>query len=193
VSAQTALPNWVRARGLAVNLMVFFGAMSFGSAIWGQVATATSTTITLLIAACGILVGLILTRGFKLGQGEAMDLTPSMHWPAPDVALPSGGLGDRGPVMVEVEYHIRPEDTDAFLKAIQDWSDERWRDGAFAWHIFQSAEAPEVWIEAFMVSSWEEHLAQHERVSNEDKDVQEAVRRFDTRETGPVVRHWIAP
>ena len=30
VSAQTALPNWVRARGLAVNLMVFFGSMSFG-------------------------------------------------------------------------------------------------------------------------------------------------------------------
>src|SRR3546814_18255285 len=43
VSAQTALPNWVRARGLAITMMVFFGCMAAGSAIWGQVATWTST------------------------------------------------------------------------------------------------------------------------------------------------------
>src|SRR3546814_5830623 len=30
VSAQTALPNWVRARGLAISLMVFFGCMAAG-------------------------------------------------------------------------------------------------------------------------------------------------------------------
>src|SRR5699024_10317817 len=42
VSAQMALPDWIRARGLAVNLMVFFGAMSAGSLIWGQVASRLS-------------------------------------------------------------------------------------------------------------------------------------------------------
>ena len=193
VSAQTALPNWVRARGLAVNLMVFFGSMSLGSAMWGQVAAATSTSATLLIATGGIVLGLILTTRFKLGQGEALDLTPAMHWPAPDVALAEEGLSDRGPVMVEVEYRIRREDRDAFLTAVREWSGERWRDGAYEWRIFQSAEDPDVWVEAFMVSSWEEHLAQHDRVSREDKDLQDSVKAFDTREDGPVVRHLIAP
>jgi len=79
VSAQTALPNWVRARGLAINLMVFFGSMAVGAAFWGQVATATSTSISLLISAVGLLVGLRLTRRFELGQTEALDLSPSMH------------------------------------------------------------------------------------------------------------------
>ncbi len=193
VSAQTALPNWVRARGLAVNLMVFFGSMAFGSAIWGQVATATSVSTTLLIAAGGLIVGLALTRKFQLGQGEDLDLTPSMHWPAPQVALADDGLSSRGPVMVEVEYRIRPQDEAAFLSAIREWSGERWRDGAYDWRIFQSAEDPELWVEAFMVSSWEEHLAQHARVSRQDEDLQQSVAVFDIRESGPVVRHLIAP
>ena len=193
VSAQTSLPNWVRARGLAVNLMVFFGSMAFGSALWGQVATFTSTPVALLIAALGLLLGLALTRGFQLGQGESLDLTPSMHWPAPDVALDPDGLVSRGPVMVEVEYRIRTTDEAEFLEVIQEWSGERWRNGAYEWHVFQSTEDPELWVEAFMISSWEEHLAQHERVSQEDKRLQDKVRSFDIRESGPVIRHLIAP
>ena len=193
VSAQTALPNWVRARGLAINLMVFFGSMAFGSAMWGQVASLTSTTTALLIAAAGLLAGLALTRHHVLGQGEGIDLTPSMHWPAPDVALEEDGLNARGPVMVEVEYHINLKDQVAFLAAIEDWSGERWRDGAYDWRVYQSAEVPEVWVEAFLVSSWEEHMAQHDRVTAQNKNVQDKLRAFDTRPDGPTVRHLIAP
>ncbi|MHB1402505.1 MAG: MFS transporter [Thiobacillus sp.] len=36
ISAQTALPNWVRARGLSLYLTVFFGAMALGSVVWGK-------------------------------------------------------------------------------------------------------------------------------------------------------------
>jgi hypothetical protein len=39
VSAQVALPSWVRGRGLAVFAIVLFGSMSAGSALWGQVGT----------------------------------------------------------------------------------------------------------------------------------------------------------
>ena len=39
VSAQMTLPPWVRARGLAAFVVVFFGGMALGSVLWGQVAT----------------------------------------------------------------------------------------------------------------------------------------------------------
>ena len=39
VSAQVALPDWVRGRGLAIFLTVYFGAMTLGSALWGKVAS----------------------------------------------------------------------------------------------------------------------------------------------------------
>jgi hypothetical protein len=38
VSAQVALPDWVRARGLALYTTVFFGCLTLGSAAWGEVA-----------------------------------------------------------------------------------------------------------------------------------------------------------
>ena len=39
-----------------------------------------------------------------------------MHWPAPITAHDIEH--DRGPVLVTVEYRIRPQDRDAFLEAI---------------------------------------------------------------------------
>ena len=38
VSAQVALPDWVRGRGLAVFATAFFGCVTLGSAVWGEIA-----------------------------------------------------------------------------------------------------------------------------------------------------------
>ena len=57
VSAQMALPAWVRSRGLAVNLAVFFGSMATGSILWGWLAGRVGIDLTLLIAAAGALAG----------------------------------------------------------------------------------------------------------------------------------------
>lgn len=47
VSVQTALPEWVRARGLSLYLVVFMGGMAGGSLLWGQLATQTGLVIAL--------------------------------------------------------------------------------------------------------------------------------------------------
>jgi len=190
VSAQTALPDWVRARGLAVNLMVFFGSMALGSLLWGQVASATSIPITLMIAA-GLLVAAIpLTQKFTIGQGEGHDLSPAAVWPAaPVVELEPGA--DRG-AMVTVSYKIADEDTEAFLAAIKVFSKERWRDGATAWHLHESVEQPNTWVETFFLPSWAEHLEQHERVTAQDHGLQQQVKAFDRSPGGPVVTHYLA-
>ncbi|MAZ21062.1 MFS transporter [Roseovarius sp.] len=189
VSAQTALPDWVRARGLAVFLMVFFGAMAAGSVIWGQVATLASIPVALVIAAAGLLAGIPLTRRFIIGQGEAMDLTPASAWPmAP--ALSDDQPEDRA-AMVTVEYRIAAADRKTFLTRIAAFSKERLRDGATRWEVHQSVENPELWIESFHLPSWAEHLEQHERVTRSDIDLQKELRALDSRETGPVVRHYL--
>lgn len=191
VSAQTALPNWVRARGLSVFLMVFFGSMAAGSAIWGQVATYLSIPVALGAAAAGLVLALPFIRPAKLGQGESMDLTPAAHWPA----LPSlpGDEEDRGPVMVTIDYRIEPEDEHDFLVALYLLKGERYRDGAYDWGVGQSVEDPEVWTEWFVVASWLEHERQHHRVTQHDKALQDAVHAFHRGADRPRVTHLIAP
>ena len=66
VSAQVALPEWVRGRGLAIFLTVYFGALTLGSAVWGEVATAKGVPFALSSAGAGALIGLALTWRWKL-------------------------------------------------------------------------------------------------------------------------------
>ena len=192
VSAQTALPNWVRARGLAIALTVFFGCMAAGSTIWGQVATHTSISVALLAAALGAIVMIPLTWRAKLGQAEGRDLSPSMAWATPIVAEDFDDDPDRGPVLVTITYEVDPDDAAPFLTAMHELSSERYRDGAHDWGVYQDAADPRQWIEWFFVSSWAEHLRQHDRVTRHDQDVHDTVQGFHRGATSPEVRHYLA-
>jgi MFS family permease len=193
VSAQTVLPNWVRARGLAISLMVFFGCMAAGSALWGQIAGITSITVALLVAATGLVFAIPLTWSAKLGQGEALDLTPALSWADPVVADDFDDHPDRGPVLIAIRYEIDALDTDAFLHAIHELSGQRYRDGAYDWGIYQDAANPRIWTEWFFVSSWAEHLRQHERFTRADQDTHACVRAFHRGGSAPEVSHYLAP
>jgi MFS family permease len=189
VSAQVALPDWVRGRGLAIFVTAFFGCLTFGSAIWGQVAGMIGLPAAHVIAALGALVAIPVTWRWKLQTGAGLDLTPSMHWPAPIVA--SEIEHDRGPVLVTIEYRIDPKDREPFLAALEKLARERRRDGAYAWGVFEDSADVGRMVETFLVESWLEHLRQHERVTNADRVLQETVHRFQV-EGAPKITHLIA-
>lgn len=193
VSLQTSLPNWVRARGLSLGLMVFSGCMAIGSIIWGQVATYSSVEMALMASAGLMLFFLIFLARVPLGQSEDSDLTPAMSWDAPVVAEDFDASFDRGPVMILIDYRIDPKTEKDFLMKLHLLSGERYRDGAYDWGVFQDSESSDKWTEWFMLSSWAEHLRQHERHTREDEDVHSAVKAFHVGKSKPVVRHLLAP
>lgn len=51
VSIQLNLPDWIRARGMSIYQMSLMGGSALGAAVWGQVATWTSVTQSLSVAA----------------------------------------------------------------------------------------------------------------------------------------------
>jgi MFS family permease len=188
VSAQFALPEWVRGRGLAMYMTVFFGTTTLGSAIWGEVASAAGLPAAHFVAAAGALLAIPLTWRWKLQTALGVDLTPSMSWPAPIV---TGHVeDDQGPVMVTVEYRISPKDREAFLTALEKLSHERRRDGAYAWGIFEDTADRSRFVETFFVDSWLEHLRQHERVTNADRMLQDHIHRLV--QGTPKITHLIA-
>lgn len=191
VSAQTALPDWVRARGLSIFLTVFFGAMAAGSLVWGQVASLAGIPVALIVAAAGAALFIPLTWRAKLSQGEALDLAPSMHWPAPVVAEQEPG--ERGPVMIQIAYEVAESDRSAFVALMQRLADARRRNGAYHWNLMQDAERPERFLETWIEASWTEHLRHHERVTAADKALQEQVRELLQKGGAPQVTHLLSP
>ena len=187
--AQAILPNWVRGRGLAVYLMVFNGAMAAGSLGWGLVAREIGVPYALAASAAGLVIVALLFHRVRLPIGEA-DLQASNHWPEPLVA--ESVANDRGPVMVQVEYRIRQEDRAAFLDAMKHLSQERLRDGAYAWGVAEHTSDPQRVVEWFFVESWAEHLRQHHRVSHADADLQAEALRFHVGPDKPEVHHFLA-
>jgi MFS family permease len=189
-AAQFALPDWVRARGLAIFTSVFFGAVAIGGLGWGAVATHFGVDLALIAA--GVLAVAVLPLAARARLAETPpDLTPSLHWPDPVVAAPVEG--DRGPIMVTIAYRIDPPDLAAALTALSRLESVRRRNGATQWGILQDAADPSALIEYFIESSWAEHLRHHGRVSAADRLLQDAVLAFHRGPDAPVIRHLIAP
>jgi predicted MFS family arabinose efflux permease len=176
VSAQVSLPQWVRGRGLAIFLTVYFGALTLGSAVWGEVATAKGVPFALCVAAAGTLIGLALTWVWKLQTSEAEDLTPSMRWRAP--CFLNRVTDDRGPILAIAEYRIDPKDTSAFLAVMQDISLERRRDGAYAWHMFEDPGEEGKMIETYLIHSALELRYRESRVTKADEMIEDGAAQF---------------
>ena len=190
VAAQTATAAWVRARVLGVYMLAFFGGFAGGSALWGWIAGRAGISLTLLIAAVGLVAGLATGIRFKLRCGEDLDLTPSAHWPEPKVqAQPAA---QTGPVLVTVEYQIDPKDAQAFTQAARASGEIKRRDGAFYWNLFRDTADPGRFVETFIVDSWAEHERQHGRLTKADREVEKRAQAFHVGAAPPKISHLIA-
>jgi predicted MFS family arabinose efflux permease len=190
LSAQVALPSWVKARGLAVVQMVLSGAITLGSLLWGALADRVGIPGTLVVAAGGLAAASILTVRWQLPAQDAVDDRPSLHWPDPVVA---GTIrDDRGPVMVTIEYRIDQARGAAFADVLERMGHVRRRDGALFWEHFTDTADPSRHVEVFISESWFEHLRQHERVTQADRALEEELRTFRVGEQAPVVTHLIS-
>jgi MFS family permease len=189
VAAQSALPDWVRARGLALYLSVFSGGMMTGGLLWGAVAELAGVSVSLLAAALLGLGAGVLVRGLALPEsGEA--LVPSDHMPGHQ-GMAAPPAPDAGPVLVQVEYRLRqPEDRDALLAALAPLEAVRRRDGAEGWYALSDPDDPLKLVEAFLVRDWAEHERMHARATRADTPLHEAANAFDA-EGRPHVRHLV--
>ncbi len=190
VSAQTTVPAWVQARALGVYLLVFQGGFAAGSAVWGLVADYIGESRTLLAATAALVAGVAATWRWRLPVGEELDLTPSQHWPEPEVSLEPAA--EDGPVLVTVEYHVAEPQQPAFCQAMEQVQLSRLRDGARQWGLFHDLADPERFLETFQVLSWAEHMRQHERTTVADREMENQALSLQRAGTTPTVSHLIA-
>jgi MFS family permease len=185
---QSLAPDWVRARVLAVFILVYQGSSALGSAAWGAVAQRAGIKIALVSAGIGTIATIGLVLFAKLPDSTA-DLSPWNHWRTPVVVGENGSDLNLGPVLVTVEYSVIPERKAEFLEAIHQYARIRRRDGGYGWGVFRDTEIADRYLEIFQVHSWVEHLRQHERQTQADRALEE--RLFSYVAPHPAVRHLI--
>jgi MFS family permease len=190
LATQIAVPSWVRARALALYLLVFQGCMAVGSALWGVVTQHAGIAVPLWSAAGGLIVGLAIMARYRLDTGESLDLRPSAHWPEPNLLVEPDP--EDGPVLVMVEYRINPEHARDFKIAMQAVRQQRLRDGAFRSGLYCDPAEPSRYLETFVVESWAEHLRLHDRATVSDRIAEERARAFHVDAAPPVISHYIS-
>jgi MFS family permease len=187
---QLALPNWVRARGLAYYLVVFQGSQAIGAVIWGAAADGTSVTTALLAAAAVLVLGAAVGLRSPMPDTSRLDRTPSAHWPAPQVMFTPDAAD--GPVLVTLTYRVPEENSGVFTDAMRHVGRSRRRTGALRWELFRDGSDPTRFVESYLVGTWAEHLRQHgNRLTGADRRFEEQARRYTLGE--PQVAHLFPP
>jgi MFS family permease len=190
ISAQVALPDWVRARGMATYQMALMGGSAAGSLLWGQVASWSNVPMAVAAASVSGLVAVVALRRARLEGLPEPDFTPqSLSRPLePAQAVQD----DDGPVMVTVEYLIDPARAAEFAQVMQRTRRARLRQGALSWGLFRDAAQPGRWIEYFVDENWIEHQRRLERFSAFDAGLRDERLAFHHSAEPPLIKRYVA-
>ena len=190
VSAQTALPDWVRARGMSIYQMALMGGSAAGSIVWGQVAGASSVRTAVIAAAVFGVAVVLATRRLSIEGGGEIDFSPVPLTRLPPVAIEI--RPDEGPVMVTVDYLIDPSQAAAFAEVMQRTRRARLRQGALSWGLFRDTAQPGRYVEYFVDENWLEHQRRLERFSAFDAQLRERRLSFHVGAEPPQTRRYVA-
>jgi len=186
---QLSVPPWVKARAFGAYHMVWGGAMALGAAFWGELAVRVGIRAAMGLSAAGMLAALAVLGRLRITAfDEDLDLSPHHDGPHPATSIPQ----EAGPVLVQMEYAVAPEDRESFLAAMDDVRRLRLRDGAIRWALFHDPDqgGPLRFQETWFSSTMGEHLRQHHRATAQDRAV--LARAYAYAEGGrPATRHLV--
>jgi MFS family permease len=189
-TAQVLLPAWTRARALAYFQLVFMGGQALGALGWGIVAGAASLRVAFVVPAVGLLIVTAISIRLLPLSEKQVDVTLVRQWPEPAARPDSDSAA--GPVLVEVEWHVAPENAEAFVETMSQVGRSRKRTGATLWGLFRDVESPTLYLETFTVATWHEHLRQHlERGTIWERDLESEASSLTIDGSEPRVRHLI--
>jgi len=169
-AAQLSLPRWVRARGLAIYLLVATGSQAVGSYVWGAVATQAGLHTALLGSAAmlGVVALSVAVLPLRPCTGE-LSVDVSHAWPSPTLVFEP--CPNDGPVLVTVRYRVPAENLQDFTEAMSAVRQSRLRTGGHSWRLYHSVGQPDTFLERFTVASWTEFERQRtERWLDYDHD-----------------------
>ncbi len=170
---QSAAPAWVRARAVAMTFVTVQASLALGSVVWGALASWQGTRTALLVAATSFLILLAFYRRVRVRLGGDKDVMPGAQ--LPEIVIPVHPQPDDGPVLIQIEYRIDPENRDAFLRAVRAIGPVRRRNGANSWRVFRDLGEEGLFVERYILSSWAEYVRLRSRMTIADRATHQRV------------------
>lgn len=189
VAIQSAVPPWIRARSVAIYMLVFQGSLAMGGAAWGLVATQMGTREALLVSSIAVAISLLVMWRHPTRLGEEAEVTPSTS-EVPVFSFAELQPQD-GPVAIQIAYQVHEEDRQEFLRRIHAVGVKRRRDGAGFWRLYRELEQPDWYVERFIVDSWSDYLRQQTRATLADREAEAQVLALHRGEGPPRVSHYV--
>jgi quinol monooxygenase YgiN len=191
VSAQQALPDWVRARGMSIYQMALMGGTAAGALLWGRWPAGQRAGGRAAAAAGGLRWCCWLTRRLTVdwAADDRLHARRDRTGSVPEPAIEIGP--DEGPVMVTVEYQIDPARAADFAAVMERTRRARLRQGALSWGLFRDTAVPGRYVEYFVDENWVEHQRRLERFTAFDAELR-ASAWPSTSAKPPVLRRYVA-
>lgn len=186
VNVQLSAPRWVTGRILSLFQAALTGGIALGAWIWGRTALDLEVGTTLVISGTGLALSPLVTLLRPLSRVSNKAIEAVQFEREPEVAL---ALTNRsGPIVVEVDYHIPPENARGFYEAMRNLQHVRLRNGGFNWSIARDIADPAIWTERYHCPTWADYLRQRDRFTQGDLAPKVRAESFLSPEHRPIAR-----
>ncbi|WP_174274115.1 MFS transporter [Sphingomonas bacterium] len=170
LGVQLSAPRWVTARALSWYQSSLTGGIAIGAWLWGRVATDHGVGAAMIASGAAMiltpLIGLLMPMPRMLAS--AIEQIGIAHEPEVALALTARS----GPVVVEIDYDVDPDQARQFYDVMRKLQRARKRNGAFEWSIARDIADPALWTERYSCPTWGDYLRQRSRFTLSDLALQ---------------------
>jgi predicted MFS family arabinose efflux permease len=166
IGVQLSAPRWVAGRSLAAFQASIAGGIAIGSWGWGRLTDAVGVEAALLVSAVLMLASPLLGLWLRMPRVGARNEDAEVL-ADPEVQLSLTARS--GPLVVEIEYRVAPDNARAFHNVMQEVQLSRQRNGAYGWSIARDIADPELWTERYHCPTWLDYLRQRNRSTQSER------------------------
>ena len=177
ITVQLSTPRWVIARALSMLQTCTAGGIALGAWMWGEIATEFSLEYALILSAGALFATALIGFIYPVPQDSEEDIEQIEITNEPDVQLDISMRS--GPIALEIDYDIDPEQARAFYNAMVNMQKVRLRNGGYDWSLSRDIENPAIWTERFHCPTWGDYLRMRSRYTQTDLAIHEQVKVFN--------------
>ena len=177
ISVQLSTPRWVIARALSMFQTCTAGGIAIGSWMWGLVAADYSVQMAMMFSAGALLITIVIGWLLPVPNDSNDDIEQIELSNTPNAALDISMRS--GPIVLEIDYDIDPEQARSFYNAMINMQKVRLRNGAYDWSLARDIEDPAIWTERFHCPTWGDYLRMRSRYTQTDLATHAEVKVFN--------------